>query len=265
MPTSSGPSDLPILGFDELGPDEPRTVLITGAAGNLGRKLRAAWRDRYDLVLIDRHADPDEPDLIVADLSEWDDYWVEYFDEVDTVVHLAANPDEFAAWSELVGPNLDALANVMLAAAQAGVDRLVFASSNHVMGGYRGPGQTGPISVALPPKPGNAYGASKLMGERLGRAIASLFGVTVIALRIGWAQPGANRPETLDPARGDPSIWLSNEDLIRLFTRAIEADTGDQPFVVANGLSRNAGTRWTLHEAAEALGFEPVDGLDGTG
>ena len=38
--------------------EEPRTVLITGACGNIGRKLRSAWADVYDLVLIDRAADP---------------------------------------------------------------------------------------------------------------------------------------------------------------------------------------------------------------
>ena len=45
------------------------TVLITGASGNIGRKLRTAWADVYDLVLIDRTADPDDPEVIVADLA----------------------------------------------------------------------------------------------------------------------------------------------------------------------------------------------------
>ena len=55
---------------DEDFEDEPRTVLITGACGNIGRKLRAAWADVYDLVLIDRAADPDDPEVIAADLAE---------------------------------------------------------------------------------------------------------------------------------------------------------------------------------------------------
>ena len=117
--------------------EEPRTVLITGACGNIGRKLRRAWADVYDLVLIDRVADPDDSEIITADLEILDDDWITHFHGVDTVVHLAANTDELAPWDDLIGPNLDVLANVFHAAALAGVERVVFASSNHVMGGRR--------------------------------------------------------------------------------------------------------------------------------
>ncbi len=87
--------------FDDEDMDEsPRTVLITGASGNLGRKLRAAWQNFYDLVLIDRVADPDDPDVIVADLSELDEHWITHFHGVDTVIHLAANPNDSASWDE---------------------------------------------------------------------------------------------------------------------------------------------------------------------
>ena len=73
--------------------EETRTVLITGASGNIGRKLCAAWTDVYDLVLIDKVARPDDPEVIVADLADMDDDWITHFYGVDTVVHLAANPD----------------------------------------------------------------------------------------------------------------------------------------------------------------------------
>ena len=124
--------------FLESIEEEPRTVLITGACGNIGRKLRAAWADVYDLVLIDRVAGEDDEDIITADLEILDDDWITHFHGVDTVVHLAANTDEFASWDDLIGPNLDALANVFHAAALAGVERLIFASSNHVMGERQG-------------------------------------------------------------------------------------------------------------------------------
>src|SRR5437016_3870927 len=114
-------SDLPILDpeADEGPTDERRTVLITGAAGNIGRKLRAAWADRYELVLLDL-APGDDRDVIAADLADAERGWGEYFHDVDTVIHLAGNPNEFATWEEIQGPNLDAMANVGLAAALAG-------------------------------------------------------------------------------------------------------------------------------------------------
>src|SRR5438552_3348106 len=102
-----------------------RTVLITGASGNIGRKLRAAWADVYDFVLLDHEAATDERDVIVADLDVLDENWLTHFHGVDTVIHLAANPSEFSTWEELERPNLDALCNVFHACALAGVERLI--------------------------------------------------------------------------------------------------------------------------------------------
>lgn len=263
------PPSLHILNQDDLedeadpeldGPepdDSPRTVLITGADGNIGRKLREAWDGVYDLVLLDRAAPPGDDEIIVADLAEWDESWVAYFDDVDTVIHLAANPHDDAPWDALVGPNLDALANVFHASAFGGVERVIFASSNHAMGGYRDLGDTA-ITVDLPPKPDGPYGGTKLVGERLGKSLASAFDLTFIAVRIGWVQPGENTPDTLpdDWSRG---LWLSNDDLVDLFEAAVEADLGDRRFLVVNGVSNNRGTRWDLSGASEHLGFEPAD------
>jgi nucleoside-diphosphate-sugar epimerase len=236
---------------------EPRTVLITGACGNIGKKLRAAWEDEYDLILLDSAADDDDPDIFKADLSVFDDDWITHFHGVDTVIHLAANSDEFSTLDTLVQPNIDAMANVFNAAALAGVDRVIFASSNHVMGGYKNQGDD-PIKVDLPPRPGNHYGMLKLVGERMGQSLARAFDLTFIAIRIGWVQEGKNRPETL-PDDWGKKMWLSNHDLIQLFDAAVEADIEDSSFVVVNGVSRNHGTRWDLSEAAEILGYLPED------
>jgi NAD+ dependent glucose-6-phosphate dehydrogenase len=246
---------------DELAPglmdEEPRTVLITGACGNIGRKLRKAWADVYDLVLIDHAADEDDTEVIMADLAILDEDWITHFHGVDTVVHLAANPNESAPWDELIGPNLDALANVFHAAALAGVERVIFASSNHVMGDYQHLGD-GQITVDMTPLPDGPYGVTKLVGERLGRSLSKAFDLTFIAIRIGWNQEGKNRPETM-PTDWDRQMWLSNADLVSLFDCAVEAEIEDREFVLVNGMSRNHGMRWDLSDAAELLGFLPKD------
>ena len=252
---------------DELGPDEdfdefdleeePRTVLITGASGNIGRKLRTAWEDVYDLILLDANPAEDDPDVFRVDLSEFDEDWITHFHGVDTVVHLAADPNENASLAELQGPNLDALANVINAAALAGVERLVFASSVHVMAGCReAPPEV--IRADAPPQPSGVYGALKLAGERFGRSLAQAFDVTFIALRLGYVQEGANRPETL-PDEWNKRLWLSNGDLVRLFDAAVEAEIEDRVFLVVNGVSRNHGGLWDLTAAAEVLGYLPED------
>lgn len=234
----------------------PRVVLITGAAGNIGRKLRTAWADMYEMVLLDKNPAGD-PDVIEADLSILDDEWITHFHGVDTVVHLAGNPDEFSPWEALIGPNLDAQANVFNAAALAGVERIIFASSNHVMGLYEHQGDD-PINVDMPPMPDSPYGITKLVGERLGQSLSRAFDLTFVALRLGWVQHGRNRPETL-PHEWARKMWLSNADLVHLFDCAVEAEIEDRDFLVANGMSRNHGMRWDLSEAAELLGYLPKD------
>lgn len=254
-------SDLPIVDAEqdegtEMG-DGPRTVLITGASGNIGRKLRAAWAETYDLILLDRRPDPDEPNLVVADLATWDEEWTSLFLDADVVVHLAANPNEFSPWEDLVGPNMDALANVFLATALGGVERLIFATSNHAMGEYRDRDEA-PITIELTPRPDGPYGGLKLMGERLGRSLAASAELTFVGLRIGWIQAGENRPETM-PHDWARLMWLSNRDAISLFTRAVEAELEQGEFVLVNGMSNNQGMRWSLTEAREKIGFEPHD------
>lgn len=236
--------------------DEPRTVLITGACGNIGRKLRIAWEDVYDLILIDSEAGGD-PEVFQADLSVFDEEWITHFHGVDTVVHLAANPNDQAELAELAAPNLDALANVFNAAALAGVERIIFASSNHIMSGLKNdPPEL--ISVDAPPAPSGTYGTLKYVGERFGKSLAHAFDVTFISLRLGYIQPGANRPDTISD-EWHKKLWISNGDLVRLFDAAVEAEIEDQLFLVANGVSRNHGGLWDLTDAAEVLGYLPED------
>lgn len=241
----------------EEEPETTRTILITGATGNIGSKLREAWEGLYDLILIDAHGDPDDPDIIEADLSVWDQEWVDLFAEVDTVIHLAGNRDEFAPWHDLADPNLDVFANVLNAAVLNEVERFVFASSNHVMGGYREIEEL-PITTDLPPRPDGPYGGTKLMGERLGRSAAEAYGLVFIALRLGWVQDGPNSPQTL-PDEWNRQLWLSNEDMLQLFECTVEADMEDCNFLIVNGMSNNNGMRWDLTNAAEWLDYHPED------
>jgi hypothetical protein len=243
--------------LEEGAGETVRSVLITGARGNIARKLRDAWEDLYDLILLDMEEDPHDPEIIQADLSVWDQRWVDLFADVDTVVHLAGNRDEFSGWQELIGPNLDAFVNVLNAAVLNEVERFVFASSNHVMGGYREIEDL-PITVDLPPKPDSPYGATKLMGERLGKASAEAFGMTFVSLRLGWVQDGANSPVSL-PDEWSRQMWLSNDDLVQLVESAIEADLGDCHFLVFNGMSNNDGMRWDLGPTTEWLDYQPED------
>ncbi len=101
----------------------------------MGRKLRHHWAGKYPLRLLDRDPRGDSQ-IIAADLSHWGD-WVEEFRGVKVVFHFAADPEAHKSWPELVGPNVDALIHVYHAALLGGVQRMIFASSNHVVGDTR--------------------------------------------------------------------------------------------------------------------------------
>lgn len=248
-----------------------KTILITGAAGNLGDKLRRHLEGRYPLRLLDRETGGDAA-VLRADLSQWDTDWVRHFAGVDTVVHLAADPTAHQTWEKLIGPNVDAVIHCFQAAVQQGVRRVIFASSNHVMGGYAEQVEPVLLTTDMPPQPGaryvsqgeardsSAYGSAKLFGERLGKCYADAHGLSVLAVRIGWVRPGANRAADVPIERGSwfRLMWLSNRDYCQLMERCIEADPAIR-FAVVNGMSANTGMRWDVEHTRRVVGFTPAD------
>jgi NAD+ dependent glucose-6-phosphate dehydrogenase len=235
-----------------------RRVLITGVTGNLGVKAVAALRALHDVKVIGIANDPAKVDLgvtvVFADLSVPDTSWDRWFEGVDVVLHLAADPSPVAPWESILSNNIDLSLNVLEAAHRHGVQRVVFASSNWVLAGYRF--RSGPLTPATPPLPVNAYGVSKLMIERAG-AVLSRRGTDFLALRIGWCQPGENRPGShMAFGRWGQQLWLSNEDWRQAVQLACTAPFDG--FAVVNVMSDNAGSRWDLSETRRLLGYSPT-------
>ena len=157
--------------------------------------------------------------MITADLSRWDESWAQHFAGIDTVLHVAADPSPMASWGRIQALNLDLLFNVMAAAQQHGVRRFVFASSNFVVAGHR---FRLPLTTDMEPAPINAYGASKLVGERLGKMFAERYG----CLSLVFASASASGRTTTGTARGFPfghwgqQMWVSDRDFCRAFEAA---------------------------------------------
>jgi NAD+ dependent glucose-6-phosphate dehydrogenase len=242
----------------------PRTIVITGAAGNMGRKLAAHLSGRCGLRLLDRTTGDD--------LSRWGD-WHRQFNGADVVVHLAADPEAYKPWADLIGPNVDALIHTYQAAALGRVKRVIFASSNHVMGGYQDDvGMS--LSADTPPRPGlrytidgiprssAAYAAAKLFGEQLGKCYAESHGIETVAVRIGWVwHGGPNVPANLPTERGEwfRLMWLSDRDYLHLMDRCLDAELPAR-FVIVNGVSNNTGMMWDL-EPGRTIGYHPQDDI----
>lgn len=234
-----------------------RTVLITGATGNIGSKLRTHLTSLgWTLRLLDVDAREDAA-VTAADLATWDEGWAGLFAGVDAVFHLAGNPSPRASWASVQRQNIDLTQNIYEAAARAGVRRLVFASSNWVMAGYR-PGE-GRLDTEAPPYPINPYGVSKLVGERLGRSYHERWGLQVICFRIGYTQRGENRPgPQMGMGRWGQLMWLSDRDLCHGMERAVLAN--NIGFAVLNLMSDNPGMRWDIDATRRAIGYAPCDG-----
>lgn len=226
------------------------TVVVTGAAGNLGSRLVPHLEARgHRLRPVDRVAFR-HPDAVVADLST-PGPWRDVLAGADALVHLAGNGSSNASWAELVADNVDALLLVLDAAAAHNVRRIVFASS---VWANRGRWPSPEPIMAGPADPGdNAYGSTKALGERAVAAFVATTGATGIAVRIGGRPPGDEQPVRLDA--WEDACWLGPIDFVNGITRAVEGDV--EGFRVVNLLSDNPARRWSLDEARAVLGYVP--------
>jgi len=179
---------------------------------------------------------------------------------VSAVIHLAGDPRPEAPWDSVLENNVHGTKVIMQAAVEAGVEKFVYASSNHAVGHYeteRKPDLYRPddefrLDGTELPRPGNFYGVSKAAGETLGRFYHDEHDLSVCCLRIGNLTKGH---PPIDYERGQ-AMWLSHRDCAHLHQRAIEADYG---YEICYGISDNDRKYYSLERAKEVLGYRPQD------
>lgn len=236
-------------GADAVGQPSIPTLLLTGAAGTLGRVLRAPLAASCQrLRLSDRHplgvalaAHEEEQACDLADRAAVE----QLLQGVDAVVHLGGVSVE-RPFEEVAPANLHGVFHLYEAARRCGTRRIVFASSNHVTGCYE---QGHPVDPSDPPRPDGYYGVSKLFGEGMAQLYWHRHGIESVCLRIGTATEAP-------PDRRGLSTWLSHRDLAALVQAALTAP--DVGCLVAYGVSANPA-RWYSDAGWEALGYRPQD------
>jgi uronate dehydrogenase len=225
-----------------------KRLLLTGAAGGLGRELRPRLKRHCEVLRLSDIADLGSAaageELVPAALERADAV-LRLLDGVDAVVHLGGISVE-GPFEPILQANIVGVYNLYEAARRQRVKRIVFASSNHVTGFYR---QDEVIDPRAPMRPDSYYGISKAFGENLSRFYFDRYGIETVCLRIG-----SSFPEPKD--RRMLATWLSYDDLERLVVASLTAPVVGH--CVVYGMSDNTTTWWDNTSAAH-LGFRPRD------
>lgn len=223
-------------------------LLLTGAAGGLGRQLRTRLKAYCDTLRLSDMADlgaaaPGE-ELHTVRLEDGPAVQA-LLAGVEAVVHLGGVSTE-QPWQPILDANIVGAYHLYEAARQHGVRRIVLASSNHVTGFYR---QDQVVSPLDPVRPDGFYGLSKAFGENLARLYFDRWGIETVCLRIGSSFPEPKNRRML-------ATWLSYDDLERLVVASLTAPVVGH--TVVYGMGDNS-TRWWDNTSASHLGYRPQD------
>lgn len=228
-----------------------RKILLTGAAGGLGKALRDRLKANCDVLrLSDKSglgpAQPGE-EIVLADLANAAEVDA-MVAGCDAIVHLGGISVE-APFEAIVQANILGVYHLYEAARKHGVKRIVFASSNHVTGFYK---QSETINADHPARPDSYYGVSKAFGEDFSRFYFDRYGIETACVRIG-----SSFPEPRD--RRMLATWLSYDDLHRLIAACLSTPVLGHSIIF--GMSDNAVTWWD-NSRARHVGYVPQDSSD---
>ena len=223
-----------------------KTVLITGATGDVGSHLRRELAGKYKLRLSDIRSlkTMKSETFMKADISKMADA-LRITKGVDAIVHLGGYSVE-GPWASILQANIIGCYNMFEAARRNGVKRVLFPTSNHAVGFYR---RDQTIDHRVYPKPDSRYGVSKVFGEALGSLYTDKYGMEIFMMRIGNVNP-----MPIDKRR--LSIWFSPRDLAQLVSIGIEHP--DIKFEIVYGISKNKRA-WYDNSNAFRLGYRPQD------
>jgi nucleoside-diphosphate-sugar epimerase len=184
-------------------------IVVTGGSGKAGRWVVRDLRDLgHNVLNTDVVHDGSPSGCLLVDLTDLGQC-LEVVAGADAVVHLAAIPAPgLRPPGETFRNNALSTYNVFTAAVARGVGRVVWASSETVLGlPFDEPPAFAPIDESHPPRPESSYADAKLVGEVLAEQLARRSGLPFIGLRI------SNIMEPPDYARF--ASWQSDASIRR--------------------------------------------------
>ena len=239
---------------------KPR-VLITGAAGLIGTTLRQAWEaeNRYDLTLTDRNTiEGTSSRCELGNITEYS--FVENIcRDQDILVHLSYIPDDNVGQNTLDLTDIGANMQLFQIAHQAGIKKIVFASTNHITGWNEHLSQPPHFSTVDQITPDGWYAAMKSMAEIAGRNLVNTAGMRFVSLRIG-SFTGNSVVDSLRYC----STLLTPRDAVQLFSLAVDYQ-GKERYFCTYGASNNIDGNFRgfldISPAIKELGYRPQDNI----
>ncbi len=174
----------------------------------------------------------------------------------DTIVHLAWDFESDGWLAENLNPNNTKISfNVYQAAVDAGVKRVIVASSVHAdKFAGRDMHTEGLLQPYDLPTPDSPYGAGKVFLEALGKYYADAKGLEVICIRFGGVNKNDTPPESPYSER---QVWLSQKDCVSLVRSCIDVSSIPNGYAIMYGVSNNKDM---LHDISNPFGWKPISG-----
>ena len=249
-----------------------KKILITGGAGLVGSILIEELKNNFEIRILDQKA-VEGIDSRVGDISNLESI-LPAFENIDTVVHLAGDRRVYGDWDSILNNNITGIYNIYEAARINGVERIVFASSQHATGGFydvepwsfinngeyeKLPDNYKPLDETCRIRPDSYYGASKSFGESLGSYYSDFHNLSTIHVRIGWVI--SDDDPTFSPI--SLNLWLSHKDICQIIELSVNADKNIK-YDVFYATSDNHWKIWSIDKAKNILGYKPKDGAGST-
>ncbi|MEM1295997.1 MAG: NAD(P)-dependent oxidoreductase [Verrucomicrobiota bacterium] len=226
-----------------------KTILLTGAAGIVGRSIRPILRERFEKVLLaDLQPISDLAENEVAFIGDIADqeFVGDLVSPVDGIVHLAGLVGAAYEFEDVLRPNLQGTDTMLEAARKAGIQNFVFASSHHVVGFLR---RGDLVDHRTKPRPNSQYALSKAYGEAAASLYADKFGLNCLVIRIGYVGNDLSKERRL-------RTWISARDLVQMVEIGLR--TPDLGYEVVYGVSDNPEPIFDNSNATR-LGYMPED------